>query len=284
VRIGLKATGLPSDEETVIRGGPFYRRRGDRARRTARLVACAAIALVAAVVPASASAAGKQLWTSDALNSVANDVAGTTDMTVWSEDDPTEWAGFFPPGTDSENVLGFVALEYPPLYHEIFLDPYVYSTFGSWFSTGTPQGNEFAFSVAALSLIHESFHWRLLSGDESTVNACALKYFPYYVAKDFGVPETVTQTTTEVVPVTTTKSVPVVHLKVVKRRVKVHGKWVLRTKRTKFTTYTIETTTSYESRPVTSTVANPLFQTLVADAASFYTQQPPPYNAGTCTV
>jgi hypothetical protein len=284
VRIGLKATTLLSDEETVIRGGPFNRRRADRARRTPRLVVYTAIALVAAVVPASASAAGKQLWTSDALNGIANDVAGTTDMTVLSEDDPAEWAGFFPTGTDSENVLGFVALEYPPLYHEIFLDPYVYSAFGSWLSTGTPQGNEYAFSIAALSLIHESFHWRLLSGDESTVNACALKYFPYYIEADFGVPETVTQTTTEVVPVTTTTSMPVVHVKVVKRRLKVHGRWVVRTKRTTFTTYTIETTTRYQPRQVASTVANPLFQTLVADAASFYTQQPPPYNAGTCTV
>jgi hypothetical protein len=71
---------------------------------------------------------------------------------------------------------------------------------------------------------------------------------------------------------------------VVKRCVKVHGKGVVRTKRTTFTTYTTETTTTYEPGPVTSTVANPLFQTLVADAASFYMQQPPPYNAGTCTV
>jgi flagellar basal body rod protein FlgC len=134
-------------------------------------------------------------------------------MSVLSEDDAGEWATFFPPGTDSENVIGFVMLGYPPLYHRIFLAPDVYSAFNSWFSAGTPPGNEYAFSVAAMTLIHESFHWRLVSGDESTVNACALKYFSYYLARDFDVPETVTQTTIQEVPVATTTRVPVTHLK-----------------------------------------------------------------------
>lgn len=205
-------------------------------------------------------------------------------MNVLVEDDPIEWATFFPPGVDSANVLGFVSLSYAPLYHKIILAPAIYPAFASWFSTGTPQGNEYLFSVAVMSLIHESFHWRLMSGDESTVNACALKFFPYYVERDFSVPSTVSQTTTQDVPTTTTTTVPVTHIKVTKHRVKVRGKWVTKTKRTKVTTYVTKTQTTYVSQTVTTAVPNPLFQTLVADAADFYAHQPPPYNAGTCTV
>jgi hypothetical protein len=253
-------------------------------RASSRLASGIVIVLLAAVVPTGAAAASKQIWTSDALNGIANDVAGTTDMTVLIEDDPNEWATIFPPDVNSENVLGFVSLETPALYHMIVLAPPAYSAFNSWFSTGTPQGDEYPFSVAALSLIHESFHWRLFSGDESTVNACALKYFPYYIAKDFNIPETTTQTTTQEVPVTTTTTVPLTHIKVTKRRVKMHGKWVIRTTRSRVTTYTNQTTTTYVSQQVVTSVANPLFQTLVADASDFYTHQPPPYNAGTCSV
>jgi hypothetical protein len=181
-------------------------------------------------------------------------------------------------------VIGFVMFGYSPLYHKIFLAPAVYSAFNVWFSSGTPQGNEYAFSEAAMTLIHESFHWRLLSLDESTVNACALKYFPDYLAKDFSVPELVTQTTMQEVPVTTTTRVPVTHIKVTKHRVRANGTWVVRIQRTTVTTYKTRTVTSYESHPVTSTVANPLFQTLVADASDFYSRQPPPYNAGVCSI
>jgi hypothetical protein len=249
-----------------------------------RLAGGIVIVLLAAVVPASAAAASKQIWTSGTLNGIANDVAGTTDMSVLSEDDASEWATFFPIGTDTENVLGFVGLQSPLLYHKIFLGPSAYAAFNSWFTAGTPQGIEYAFSVAAMSLIHESFHWRLFSGDESTVNACALKYFPYYIAKDFNIPETTTQTTVQEVPTTTTTTVPVTHIKVTKQRVKVNGKWASRTTRTRVTTYTTQTTTTYASQPVTTTTPNPLFQTLVADASAFYAHQPPPYNAGICSV
>jgi hypothetical protein len=253
-------------------------------RARIRLAGVLAIVLAAAVIPANAAAATKQLWVSNTLSAIANDVVGTTDMSVLSEDDAGEWATFFPTGTASENVIGFVSLGYPALYHKVFLAPAIYAAFNLWFSTGSPQGNEYAFSEAAMTLIHESFHWRLLSGDESTVNACALKYFPLYLAKDFNVPELVTQTTTEEVPVTTTTMVPVTRVTLVKHRVTVSGAWVTRTHRTTVTTYKSRTVTSYESHPVTSTVANPLYQTLVADASDFYSRQPPPYNAGVCSV
>lgn len=237
-----------------------------------------------AVVAANATAGGKQLWSSGILDRIANDIVGTADMSVLVEDDPNEWATFFPPEVDSNNVLGFVILTYPALYHKIVLAPILYPVFGAWFATGTPQGNEYLFSVAAMSLIHEAFHWRLLSGDESTVNACALKYLPSYLERDFNVPPSVTQTTTQVVPVTKTTTVPVKHTKVTKHRVKVHGKWITKTKKVTTTTYVTKTETTYVSQPVTTTAPNPLFQTIVADAADFYAHQPPPYNAGTCSV
>jgi hypothetical protein len=66
--------------------------------------------------------------------------------------------------------------------------------------------------------------------------------------------------------------------------VRANGKWVIRPLRTTVTTYTTRTVTSYEPHSVTSTVANPLYQTLVADASDFHSRQPPPYNAGVCSV
>jgi hypothetical protein len=241
---------------------------------------------IAAATIAARPAAGtsSQLWTSDTLNRIANDAAGYTDMQVVLEDDATEWASFFAPGTDAQNILGFVLLSYPPLYHQVILSPFVYTAFNSWLTTSTPVGNEFNFAVAVMTLVHESFHWRLMSGDESAVNACALKFFGAYLAKDFNVPTTITQTTTEQVAVTTQVRVPTLKTKLVKKRVKVKGKWVTRSVRKKVTVYVTKTTTTYEPRTVTSTVANPLYATLTADANLFYSQQPPPYNAGTCPI
>jgi len=240
----------------------------------------AAPTVLAAGHPTSA----QQLWHSDKLNQIANDIVGANDMVVASEDDPAEWASFFPPGTDSENVLGFVILGDPSFYHLIFLSPDVYQVFSNWQSTGTTQGNEYPFAVAAMSLVHEAFHWRLDSGDESTVNACALKYLPTYLPTEFGVAPTITQTTTQQVPVTNTTTKPVKHVKYVNKRVKVHGKWTTKRVRVTTTTYTTVTSTTYESQTVTANVPNPEFQTILADANDFYVNQPPPYNAGTCSV
>jgi hypothetical protein len=226
----------------------------------------------------------QQLWRSDRLNQIADDIVGATDMVVASEDDAAEWASFFPPGTDSQNVLGFVILGDPSFWHVIFLSPDVYQVFSNWLSTGATAGNEYPFAVAAMSLVHESFHWRLDSGDESTVNACALKYLPTYLSTEFGVPATITQTTTQQMPVTTTTTKPVKHVKYVNKRVKVHGKW--KTKRVKITTttYTTVTRTTYQPQSVTTDVPNPEFQSIVGDANDFYVSQPPPYNAGTCSI
>jgi hypothetical protein len=135
-----------------------------------------------------------------------------------------------------------------------------------------------------MSLVHESFHWKLMSGDESTVNACALKYLPSYLPTEFDIPQTISQTTTTQVPVTTTALQPVTTVKWVKKRVKVHGKWTTRRLKVRSTTYKSVTTTTYESQTTTSDVPNPEFDTIVADANAFYASQPPPYNAGVCSV
>jgi hypothetical protein len=85
-------------------------------------------------------------------------------------------------------------------------------------------------------------------------------------------------------PVTTTTTKPVKHVKYVNKRVKVHGKW--KTKRVKITTttYTTVTRTTYQPQSVTTDVPNPEFQSIVGDANDFYVSQPPPYNAGTCSI
>ena len=229
-------------------------------------------------------ASAKQLWTSDTLNRIANDVAGAPDMKVIIEDDPTEWATFMPPDVDSNNVLGFVNIYNPYLYHQIFLSPFTYPIFGAWMTSGSAQGNEYPFAIAAMTLVHEGFHWRLFSSDESTVNACALKYLPYYLQNDFNVPPTITQTTTTQIPTTTTATTPVKHVKVLKTRVKINGRWVVRTRRVTTTTYVTKTTTTYTTETSTTDVPNPLSTTILADAADFYAHQPAPYNAGTCSV
>jgi len=239
-------------------------------------------------VPATLASAhptsAQQLWRSDKLDQIADDIVGASDMVVASEDDPTEWATFFPPGTNADNVLGFVILGDPSFFHLIFLSPDVYQVFSNWLASGTTQGSEYPFAVAAMSLVHESFHWRLDSGDESTVNACALKYLPTYLSTEFGVPATITQTSTQQVPVTSTTTKPVTHVRYVTKRVKVQGKWTKKRVRVTSTTYTTVTTTTYQTQTATTNVPNPEFTSIVADANDFYTHQPPPYNAGTCSV
>jgi hypothetical protein len=225
---------------------------------------------------------GRQLHGDARLDAIANDIVGTNDMVVALEDDPFEWSSFL--GFDSEDVLGFVVFQQAPspLYHAVLLSPQEYPTWTSWLATGTPVGNEAQFAMAAMTLIHESYHWKLLSGDESAVNACALRDFGYYIARDFGVSATVTHTTTEQVATRVTKRVLVTKFVVKKKRVKIHGKWVIRSVRQRVKAYVKKTVTVSVPRTVETTVANPLYDTLVSDARAFYDSQPPPYNAGSC--
>jgi hypothetical protein len=222
-------------------------------------------------------------WRWDRIDAISVDVSGFGDMHVAFDDNADEWATIL--GPNSVNVLGFMSFYYPTAFHRIFIGPRVYQAFVAYFTAGsTPTGNEYEFSIALMTLIHESFHWRLNSADESTVNACALKWFGYYLIRDFNIQQTIEQQGTEEVPVETTTEVPVVHVRIVQKRVKVNGEWVTRPKRITTTTYRTETTTSYETRVVVTTVPNPLYTLILTDAATFYAQQPPPYNAGTCSV
>ena len=102
------------------------------------------------------------------------------------------------------------------------------------------------------------------------MNACALKNFPYYLEKDFGVPRTVAKTIQVPQRVKVTRKIRVA------KRVKVKGTWVTR--------YHVETRVSYITRYVTKTVSvdNVDFTNLVAAANLFYSKQPAPYNTGTC--
>jgi hypothetical protein len=253
---------------------------------------------LAAPSPASADAVGEQLAAAvrsgpgvtrslsenTALEAIADDVVGANDLVVTVEDDPVEWASLV--GSDSEDVLGFVIFEQPPsaLYHAIFLGPDTAQAWRRWAASGTPAGDEYDFAVAVMALVHESFHWRLMSGDESSVNACALKYFPYYLERDFAVPQTLTRTTSEQVPVTTAVRVPTQKVVVKKVRTKVRGRWESQVVRRRVTVYVTRTTTTYETETATTTTPNPLYQTIVDNSVDFYDHQPPPYDSGTCPV
>lgn len=223
------------------------------------------------------------LVTYDSLNAIADDIVGASDMNVAVENDPTEWS-FLTLSPDAQDILGFVRLFSPPSYHQIFLGPQTYPAWQAWFASGSPAGNESDFAVAAFTLIHESFHWRLVSTDENTVNACALSWFGYYLNRDFNVPATVTQTSTESVPQTTVKRVAVKKMVKTSRWVRVGGKLVRRTVTKPVTTYVNKTVTTYVDQTVTTTVPNPVYTTLVSDAQAFYAGQPSNYNTGSCSI
>jgi hypothetical protein len=116
--------------------------------------------------------------------------------------------------------------------------------------------------MAFLTIDHEGMHWRLFSGDEGRVNACALKDLPRFLTVDFGIPATTTQTV----------SVPQQYRVKVRYRAKVHGRYVWR--------YRYVWRTRYVDQQ--QTVANPLITNIVNGATAFVHDQPYPYNAGTC--
>jgi hypothetical protein len=115
-------------------------------------------------------------------------------------------------------------------------------------------------AYAILVLIHEAYHYRLNSGDEGRVNACALRDFPTVLTKQFGISPTKTRVDT--MP----RWVKVWY------RVKVRGHWVKR----------YRWKVIYD-KTVTTTVENEVFTRLVNSAKFQYSQEPPPYNSGTCS-
>jgi hypothetical protein len=251
-----------------------------------------AVALAALALSPAALAAGKQFW-SGPYDKIGEDISGVSDLQVVVEDDPAEWAQIeaaigVPSG---EALLGFAAPSAPPdspLYHQIFLAPDVTLALTgalpidpnapiSWIwdrinSGALPPQSA---ALAILVFIHESYHYRLNSGDEARVNACALRDMPTYLSSEFHIPKTITtqvpQTTT------TTKKVPYYVTVVTHKRI--GGKVVTVKKKVKrYKTVSVTATTT-----VTQTQENPTFDAIMNAATAIRASQPPPYNTGDCT-
>jgi hypothetical protein len=227
-------------------------------KRTISFIAASAADLVFAV---TAQASSKQLWYSARVDQIAGNIAGKS-VQVLGEDDWNEWASFLP-GEDPRAVLGFtypLAGSSSVLYHKIFINPDLWPMLSNAAVSGAERSgsSRYMTAVAIMSLTHEAYHQRLISLDESRVNACALKAFPEVLSREFGVQPTVT----------TSNSVP--SQVRIRYRVRYHHRWVYR--------YRWKTVW----RSVTSTAPNSVFNEYVADAQDFYSHQPPPYNAGTC--
>jgi hypothetical protein len=221
----------------------------------------------ASLAGVEAEAVSKQLWNSDHYNAVASTLAGFP-ISADGEDDYAEWSALLE-GDDPDAVLGFTMVYAPPsspLYHHIFLAPVVWSTLNQIASSGIDSVSPADSAEAILTLTHEAYHQRLHSGDESRVNACALRDFGSVIENEFGVPALVEQSVTT----------PVVTQHRVRRAVwrKVQGKRVRRY------VYRLVRETTY--RDDTAQVANPTYDALVSAAQSFVASQPPPYNSGTC--
>ena len=251
--------------------------------RFALITLVSVVAVCAAVSFAStAGAANKKLWYADHVNAVASDVAGFP-LEADMEDNWSEWvneyaAGGGDPGA-AGNVLGFTATFASPgdyiwwnyganwifLYHHVFLSPRVYgelmqieqqgiSNAASADLLGTTEG--------LLALVHESTHQGLHSRDENRVNACAVQELPDVLIRDYGLPATVT----------TTSSVPQQYRVLVTRRVRFHGRWVVRKRWVTHTRYLDVATTS----------PNPVLTNMINESLWYRANQPPPYNTGTC--
>ena len=213
------------------------------------------------IPPAEGQPPALQLWYHERVDQIGSDIAGTS-VQVLGQDDWNAWASSLP-GADPRSVLGFTypfATSSSPYFHKIFINPDLWPTTWKAAASGAEASgsNRYLTSVAIMTLTHEAYHQRLTSGDESRVNACALKAFPDVLTREFGVRPTLT----------TTNSVP--SRVRVRYRLRYHHRWVYR--------YRWKTTW----QTVTNTTPNPVFQEYVADATDFYSRQPPPYNAGTC--
>lgn len=268
------------------------RSRGPGVRRLAWLGV-----VVAALVLAPASlAAGKQFWYGP-YDQIGEDISGLSDLHVQMEDDPGEWSSIESAVgvPDGESLLGFATITAPPgdaLYHQIFLSPQVtLSLAGTLALNPTGAGTSMIWdriddgtlsyddaAIAILTLIHEAYHYRLDSGDESRVNACALRDMPTYLSSEFHIPQTITTTVQVPQTVTTTKQVPY-FVTVVTHR-KVRGRLVAVRKRIRRYKSVVTTTTTMVSQQQTE--ENPVFDGIMAAATAFRLTQPPPYNSGDC--
>jgi hypothetical protein len=251
------------------------------------LGAAAGIALALLCFAGTAAAAAKTVWTSQTYAPLVQEMSGVPDEQLDLEDDATDWLAVTQ-SPDAADILGFTCpfdlTVGDVCYHRIFVAPLVtqqlygtipISTSGTyqpiWARLQSGTEDPFDGAMAIMTLIHEAYHNRLQSSDESLVNTCALRDFGYWLSKDFQVPATVTTTTNVQSRQAHRKRTRLRHHRRVHGRMRTWytHKWV-----TRYRTVTV---------PQTAESPNPLYGTLVADAEAFYNSQPPPYNAGTCT-
>lgn len=224
-----------------------------------------------------ASAAKSQLWHVAQLDAIGQQLSGYPDLQVTGEDDPYEWGqvlGLLGDSSPAGDVTGYARIFVWPGsygYHSVFIGPQVWSSLvkaidGDW----SDEWNE---AFAVLTLIHESYHYRLFSIDEGRVNACAIRDFPAVIADYFNVQPVVSQ------PSQVEHDVPI--YRTVKRvsYVRVKGK---RVRRIHHVRVRVGEKLIYVDGPPVD-VANPVYVALVADAQAQYNGQPPPYSTGVCS-
>ena len=238
------------------------------------LAVCVAAIAGAVLVPVAGAAptSNKTLWHASSLDPIVTKLAGTS-LTVVTSDNAVEWDAV----SDGPGVLGFTcptcgpqAPLYNPydgksyaVYHTVYIAPEIDSVFRDIAQRGMREGmNSYQVGMAMLTLDHEAMHWRLYSGDEGRVNACALADLPRLLTEDFNVPSTTTKSV----------SVPQSYRAKVRYRAKVGGRYIYR--------YRWVTRTRYVTQ--TQTVRNPVYWDTLSGAQAFYRDQPYPYNAGTC--
>ena len=246
-----------------------------------------AVALALLVFAGTAAASTKTVWTSLTYAPLVQGMSGIADEQFVLEDDATEWQTVTG-AADAANILGFTCpfdlSVGDPCYHTIFVAPIVtqqlygttplsasatYQPIWTRLQSGTQDPRYGA--MAIMTLIHEAYHNRLQSSDESAVNACALRDFGYWLSTDFRIPSTVTTTTYAQSRKAYRKRIRIEHHRRVSGRMRT---WYTHKRVTRYRTVMV---------PQTAETPNPLYVTLVADAQAFYSSQPPPYNSGTCT-
>ena len=201
-------------------------------------------------------------------------------MTLVMEDNPADWVA----RSGNARTLGFVCIiAYPGhwCYHRIFVAPPISTALGLqsqryvWDMINGGLVSPFDAALAVIAVIHESYHYRLFSRDESRVQACTIRDFPVWLESAFRVPRTVQQTQT----------MPQVVQEQVRQRYRVRV-WVRRNGSrvrvwvTRYRWVTLEKTV-YVQRVVT--VANPIFDGLVRTANAIHAAEAPPYGGGTCS-
>lgn len=258
-----------------------------RVMRKTFLGTAVAVTLVLFSLAGTASAGTKTVWLGQQYTPLVQQMSGVADEQINLEDDAAEWQTVTQ-SADSADILGFTCFsDVTPgdwCYHRIYVGPIVtqqlygtapLSTSGTYTPVWTrlQDGTEDPSlgAMAILTLIHESYHNRLQSGDESLVNACALRDFGYWLSSAFHVPATVAKTTYLHSREAYRKRIRLSHHRRVGGRMRT---WYTHTWKARYRTVTV---------PQTVESPNPLYTTLVSDAQTFYNSQPPPYNSGTCT-